>query len=250
MAAPGLSDAAPPRTVERSTSTSCPLSARTTIQLPAMTLTVPRSSVQRGPSPADSGSFTAIDFSAAGGAGVGDSTTRGAAGAEGAAAGGSGAGFAGVGVDAAAGGDANTDGAAGAAGVGGTAAATGVVVTAGAGRGAGVGATTGVAATGSAFATTLGVDASAFGVADGSTLAGKASVRGEAGSCAAGAGAGGLAGAWAWGMSASASAAASPELKAMATISCGLAASVPSTVTRPPALSGPDSRRFAALTSA
>src|SRR6266478_5326496 len=95
MAAPGLSDAAPPRTVERSTSTSCPLSVRTTIQLPAMTLTVPRSSVQRGPSPAGSASFTAIDFSAAGGAGVGDSTTRGAAGAEGATAGGSGAGFAG-----------------------------------------------------------------------------------------------------------------------------------------------------------
>src|SRR5437773_2449165 len=127
MAAPGLSDAAPPRTVERSTSTSCPLSVRTTIQLPAMTLTVPRSSVQRGPSPAGSGSFTAIDFSAAGGAGV-----------ETAAVGGSGAGFAGAGVDAAAGGDANTDGAAGA---GGTGATTGVVVTAGAGRAAGVGAT-------------------------------------------------------------------------------------------------------------
>src|SRR5205814_3826308 len=31
---------------------------------------------------------------------------------------------------------------------------------------------------------------------------------------------------------------------------CGLAASVPRTVTRPPALSGPDSKRFAALTSA
>src|SRR6266481_4737433 len=185
MAAPGLSDAAPPRTVERSTSTSCPLSVRTTIQLPAMTLTVPRSSVQRGPSPAGSGSFTAIDFSAAGGAGVGDSPTRGAAGAETAAVGGSGAGFAGAGV-----------------------------------------------------------------VADSSTLAGKDSVLGEPGGCAAGAGAGALAGALTWGMSASASAAASPEPKAIAAISCGLAASVPRTVTRPPALSGPDPKRFAALTSA
>src|SRR5438552_6778415 len=238
MAAPGLSDAAPPRTVERSTSTSCPLSVRTTIQLPAMTLTVPRSSVQRGPSPAGSGSFTAIDFSAAGGAGVGDSPTRGAAGAETAAVGGSGAGFAGAGVDAAAGGDANTDGAAGA---GGTGATTGVVVTAGAGRAAGVGATTGVVATGSAFATALGIGTSAFGVADGSTLAGKDSVLGEPGGCAAGAGAGALAGALTWGMSASASAsaAASPEPKAIAAISCGLAASVPSTATRPPALRGP-----------
>src|ERR1043166_3262684 len=117
MGAPGLSEAAPPRTVERSTSTSCPLSVRTTIQLPAMTLIVPRSSVQRGPSPAGSGSFTAIDFSAAGGAGVGDSTTRGTAGAEGVAAGGSGAGFAGAGVGAAVGGGASTAGAAGAEGV-------------------------------------------------------------------------------------------------------------------------------------
>src|SRR5437773_12386801 len=114
MAAPGLSDAAPPRTVERSTSTSCPLSVRTTIQLPAMTLTVPRSSVQRGPSPAGSGSFTAIDFSAAGGAAVGDSTTRGASGAEGAAACGLAAGFAGADVDAAVAGDATTARAAGA----------------------------------------------------------------------------------------------------------------------------------------
>src|SRR3989442_6457416 len=109
MAAPGLSDAAPPRTVERSTSPSCPLSVRPAIQLPAMTLTVPRSSVQRGPSPAGSASFTAIDFSAAGGAGVGDSTTRGAAGAEGATAGGSGAGFAGARVDAGGCGDGHTD---------------------------------------------------------------------------------------------------------------------------------------------
>src|SRR5204862_5593460 len=114
MAAPGLSDAAPPRTVERSTSTSCPLSVRTTIQLPAMTLTVPRSSVQRGPAPAGSGSFAGIDFSAAGGAGV-----------ETAAVGGSGARFAGACIDAAAGGYAHTDGAAGA---GAAAAPTGDVV--------------------------------------------------------------------------------------------------------------------------
>ena len=105
-------------------------------------------------------------------------------------------------------------------------------------------------ATGSAFATALGIGTSAFGVADSSTLAGKDSVLGEPGGCAAGAGAGALAGALTWGMSASASAAASPEPKAIALISCGLAASVPRTVTRPPALSGPDSKRFAALTSA
>src|SRR5712692_11658497 len=67
MDEPGWSDVAPPRTVERSTSTSCPLSARTRTQLPAMTLTVPCSSVQRGGSGGTASvTLTGVGFSAAG----------------------------------------------------------------------------------------------------------------------------------------------------------------------------------------
>jgi len=83
------------------------------------------------------------------------------------------------------------------------------------------------------------VDASipaAFGAAGDSTASGAAGPAEAAGTVT-------------WGMSATAKAAASPEPTAIAMISCGLADSVPSTATRPPDVSGPDSRRLAFLTS-
>src|SRR5262249_62095498 len=77
---PGLTADAPPRTVDRSTSVSCPLSERTTIQLPAITLTVPCNSAQRGRSAAGSDSLPVVGvaFSSAGEAGADGSTGAGA----------------------------------------------------------------------------------------------------------------------------------------------------------------------------
>src|SRR5262249_56720028 len=77
---PGLTADAPPRTVDRSTSVSCPLSERTTIQLPAITLTVPCNSAQRGRSAAGSDSLPVVGvaFSSAGEAGADGSPGTGA----------------------------------------------------------------------------------------------------------------------------------------------------------------------------
>src|SRR5262249_60107619 len=77
---PGLTADAPPRTVDRSTSVSCPVSERTTIQLPAITLTVPCNSAQRGRSAAGSDSLPVVGvaFSSAGEAGAHGSPGTGA----------------------------------------------------------------------------------------------------------------------------------------------------------------------------
>src|SRR3989442_10008281 len=180
-----------------------------------MTLTVPCNSAQRGGSAAGSESapFTGIALSSGAGFGAGGSVSCGLAGA----------------VEPDVGGGGPLSGEAGDGAVAGAGPAPG------AGRAAGA-----VTAGGSALAT-------AFGAGDGSVTTGLGGPGDSTASGAAGAAA--AAGALTWGMRASASAAASPEPRAIAAISCGLVASVPRTATRPPAVSRPDSRRFAPLIS-